>query len=427
MFIMGSSGAGKTTLLNALCDRLGRSKKTNLKGEVTLNSTYKVTQKEFGKYGAYVMQDDVLFPFLTCEEVIQYSAKFRLGLQGEELDQKVNEVIDMLGLQQCRSTRIGDQRMKGLSGGERKRTAIGVELITDPQVLFLDEPTSGLDSFNANKIVKILIKQARLGKTVISTIHQPSSSTFAQFDLLLLLMDGHTIYQGPAKGAVDYFDRLGFPTPTYSNPADYFLRKFFVPYKKTLKDKQNINVLIEGYEENILQRIIEQDKFSSTFEEITSQKLNEANSQISSTHELCILLDRTIKNMIRNPLFIKIRLLQTLVIGILGVLVFWKLDNGPKGIQGKISIAFSMSTNQTIAGIFSVVLMFITERPIFLREYANNTYSIWNYFLSKTIVETPLQLIFPILLSLMVYFAVGLTITFERFMIFTLVLIANVL
>jgi ABC-type multidrug transport system ATPase subunit len=84
-----------------------------------------------------------------------------------------------------------------------------VELITNPSILFLDEPTSGLDSFNAEKIVKLLIKQAQMGKTIIATIHQPNSSTFKKFDRLLLMMEGHTIYQGGAVESVEYFNQLG--------------------------------------------------------------------------------------------------------------------------------------------------------------------------------------------------------------------------
>lgn len=112
-------------------------------------------------------------------------------------------------MHQCRKTLVGNNRIKGLSGGEKKRVSIGVELITNPSILFLDEPTSGLDSFNAEKIAKLLKKQALLGKSIIATIHQPNSSTFKQFDRLLLMMEGHTIYLGDAMRSVEYFDKLG--------------------------------------------------------------------------------------------------------------------------------------------------------------------------------------------------------------------------
>ena len=135
-FIMGSSGAGKTTLLNALCDRITKSRTAKLTGEIMINDTYPVSQNDFGKYGAYVMQDDVLFQTLTWEEAISFAAQLKIGLKGEELKEKVHSILEWLGLLKWRNTLIGSQHIKGLSGGERKRTAIGVELITDPSILF---------------------------------------------------------------------------------------------------------------------------------------------------------------------------------------------------------------------------------------------------------------------------------------------------
>jgi len=237
MFIMGSSGAGKTTLLNALWDRIPKNRTSKLWGKVVINEDYPVTQKDFGKYGAYVMQDDVLFPTLTWEEVIRFSARLKLDIKGEELERKVNGMIDTLGLVKCRNTMIGNYLFKGLSGGERKRTAIAVEMITDPQVLFLDEPTSGLDSFNANKIVRLLVAQSRMKKTIIATIHQPSSNTFALFDKLILLMDGNWIYQGEAKDSVNHFEKLGFKIPQYANPSDYFLKEFSISLTRKEDEK----------------------------------------------------------------------------------------------------------------------------------------------------------------------------------------------
>lgn len=216
-----------------------------------INDSYKVSQDDFGKYGAYVMQDDILFQTLRCEEALRFAAQLKLGLKGDELNEKVDITLESLGLLKCRKTLIGSQQIKGLSGGERKRTAIGVELITNPSILFLDEPTSGLDSFTANKIVKLLVAQAKLGKTVIATIHQPSSSTFELFDRLLLLMDGYTIYQGPASKATDHFAKLGYVCPKFANPADYFLKEFYVPFKRTDADATKLNTLIEGYNSEV--------------------------------------------------------------------------------------------------------------------------------------------------------------------------------
>jgi ABC-type multidrug transport system ATPase subunit len=152
--------------------------------------------------------------------------------------------------------------IKGLSGGERKRTAIGVELITNPQVIFCDEPTSGLDTFTATKIVKILIKQANLGKAVISTIHQPSSETYALFGNLLLLAEGNIIYQGPAKDAVKYFRDQDFLISRNVNPADYFLRQFYIPYMKDTIVKRKLNKVITYYNQTQRQEHKKQKNFA---------------------------------------------------------------------------------------------------------------------------------------------------------------------
>ena len=146
-------------------------------------------------------------------------------------------------------------------------------MITDPQILFLDEPTSGLDSFTANKIVKLLVGQARMGKTVIATIHQPGSSTFALFDRLILLMDGYQIYQGLAKDSMEYFETLGFRAPKYANPADYFLKEFYVPFKKTTKDIERLENLVSCYEKNLEEKLLQEDKEANGYDVINSRKL----------------------------------------------------------------------------------------------------------------------------------------------------------
>ncbi len=136
----------------------------------------------------------------------------------------MEELLAELGLLNVANTQIGGGKKKTLSGGERKRTSIGVELITDPSMLLLDEPTSGLDSNMALTLVRIMRTQARKGKTVIATIHQPSSDAYMSFDRLILMADGYIIYQGEAKQSAAYFASIGFKQPTFANPADYYMR-----------------------------------------------------------------------------------------------------------------------------------------------------------------------------------------------------------
>ena len=156
LYIMGASGAGKTSLMNAISDRITVDKNTMLTGDIKINDTYTLNQQLFGSCATYVMQDDVLFAYFTVKEALTFSARLRLNIPKEEQDLRVQKLINKLALQKCQNTIIGSVLKKTISGGERKRTSIGVELITDPSVILLDEPTSGLDSFMAKNICQLL-------------------------------------------------------------------------------------------------------------------------------------------------------------------------------------------------------------------------------------------------------------------------------
>jgi len=141
------------------------------------------------------MQDDVLYEHFTVRECMVFASRLRSKETNEEQDEEVDKLIKELGIWNVRNTSVGSWKRKTISGGERKRCSIGVELIINPSLIMLDEPTSGLDSWNALNIVKTLQKLAReRGKTIISTIHQPSSQAFAFFDRLILMADGHIVY-----------------------------------------------------------------------------------------------------------------------------------------------------------------------------------------------------------------------------------------
>lgn len=149
---------------------------------------------DFGKIGAFVMQDDILIETMTPYESFCFAARLRTNLNTEQIEKKAMDMIERLQLQACKDTYIGGYQMKSISGGERKRTCIGYELITDPNMLLLDEPTSGLDSSTALRIINLLKVEASKGMTIICTIHQPSGEIFNQFDKLTLLHDGFTLF-----------------------------------------------------------------------------------------------------------------------------------------------------------------------------------------------------------------------------------------
>lgn len=219
--VMGPSGAGKTTFLSVLMGKVGRTAGSlNINGEQDEMYRY---QKIIG----YVPQEDTMIRECTVRENILFSARMRLprtGWTDADVQRHVDAVIEVLGLSGCADTLIGDVTTRGVSGGQRKRTNIGIEMAVAPAAIFLDEPTSGLDSNAALEVCKTLRSIADLGLTVVAVIHQPRLEIFNTFDdLLLLAPGGVTAYIGPRAGVIPYFQELGYTFSAGNNPADQLL------------------------------------------------------------------------------------------------------------------------------------------------------------------------------------------------------------
>ena len=172
-----------------------------------------------------VAQDDIVMGKETPRDALTFSVRMRQGYDSAKAKEAVDGVLDVLGLNNCADTQIGIPGIaKGISSSEKKRTNIGSELVTEPYIMILDEPTTGLDSVNASRIGQILRDLARSsGRTVICTIHTPSSELFNMFDDLLLLGKGHVVYHGPRADAVRYFASAGYAVPPRTNPTEHYM------------------------------------------------------------------------------------------------------------------------------------------------------------------------------------------------------------
>ncbi|KAG9140547.1 hypothetical protein Leryth_016043 [Lithospermum erythrorhizon] len=221
--VLGPSGSGKSTLLNAIAGRLHNNHQ--ITGTVLANNK-KLTKPVLKRTG-FVPQEDVLYPHLTVRETLIFCALLRLpnAISKQEKLSMVDKVIYELGLEKCEDTVVGNGTfIRGVSGGERKRVSIAHEMLINPSLLILDEPTSGLDSTAAYRMVSILgVLAHQKGKTVVTSVHQPSSRVYQMFDLVLVLSEGSCLYFGKGNEAMSYFDSLGF-SPTFPmNPADFLL------------------------------------------------------------------------------------------------------------------------------------------------------------------------------------------------------------
>jgi ABC-type multidrug transport system ATPase subunit len=227
--LMGASGAGKSTLLDAVS---GRKNAGKLEGSISLNGFPK-EHKAFSRLCCYVEQQDIHNAFATVRESLEFSAALRLPASVSTPDRRrfIEEMLDILELRDIEHRKVGEMgAADGLSPGQRKRLTIGVELVSNAPVVFLDEPTSGLDSRAAAVVIRVLRNIAKTGRTVVTTIHQPSAEIFCQFDdLLLLQRGGWQVYFGPVgkmgRGIVRYLESIPgtLKCPRTFNPASYML------------------------------------------------------------------------------------------------------------------------------------------------------------------------------------------------------------
>ncbi|KAJ6414744.1 hypothetical protein OIU84_003706 [Salix udensis] len=220
--VMGPSGAGKTTFLSALT---GKATGCTMTGMVLVNGKMEPIQS-YRKIIGFVPQDDIVHGNLTVEENLWFSARCRLSaeLPKPEKVLVVERVIESLGLQAVRDSMVGTVEKRGISGGQRKRVNVGLEMVMEPSLLILDEPTSGLDSSSSLLLLRALRREALEGVNICMVVHQPSYTLFRMFDdLILLAKGGLTAYHGSAKKVEEYFAGLGITVPERVNPPDYFI------------------------------------------------------------------------------------------------------------------------------------------------------------------------------------------------------------
>ncbi|TPX35846.1 hypothetical protein SeLEV6574_g08132 [Synchytrium endobioticum] len=415
--VMGASGAGKTSLLQVLA---GEAHSGEVRGQILINGQ-EVLANEIKRCSGFVFQDDVILSTMTVREAITMSALLRLPQEWsiQRKHDKVEQVIGLLGLEKASNTIIGDTEIKGVSGGERKRTAMAMEVITDPQVLFLDEPTSGLDTFTAYAVIKILSDLAKGGRTIIATIHQPSSEIFHLFDDLILMADGKVMYAGPCDPIVEYFAQRGFPCPKYTNPADYLFMA--VLNNQDASESSTLEAASTPTESNKerITRLL--DLYEKSDEAATIKKMCDhpttGGMQVESTKkpsgfgiQFPYLLGRASKNAIRNPLIIKSRIAQTVVLSLIVGCLFFNTGStvGQASVQNRSGVMFFATANNVMASCIGILSIFGGEKSVFTREHGAGYYSLPAYFLSKTAVEVPYQILFPWIQATVVYFMVGL-------------------
>ncbi|XP_057486522.1 ABC transporter G family member 7-like isoform X1 [Actinidia eriantha] len=418
--IMGPSGSGKTTLLNVLAGQTVASPRLHLSGLLEVNGR-PISNRSF-KF-AYVRQEDLFFSQLTVRETLSLAAELQLQeiSSVEERDEYVNNLLFKIGLVSCADSRVGDAKVRGISGGEKKRLSLACELIASPSVIFADEPTTGLDAFQAEKVMETLRQLAQDGHTVICSIHQPRGSVYAKFDDIVLLTEGALVYAGPARDEpLAYFSKFGYRCPDHVNPAEFLADLISVDYSSAeiiYSSRKRINGLVESFSQqtsSILYAtplmIRESSKNSGN---ITKRMI--AKKKSGWWRQFWMLLKRAWMQATRDGPTNQVRARMSIASAIIFGSVFWRMGRSQTSIQDRNGLLQVAAINTAMAALTKTGGVFPKERAIVDRERAKGSYALGPYLLSKLLAEIPIGAAFPLLFGTILYPMTRLHPTLSRF------------
>ena len=402
--IMGPSGSGKTTMISFLSQRLATSKMEG-SGSVMLG-TRRLSDADTKVIG-YCPQDSNLLSTLTVYETIMYSAILRLPKKTDvkEIHRITRESISKVRLDGVESSYVGGTgRIRGISGGERRRVCVAMELVTNPRIVFLDEPTSGLDSSSAKQVISALKSLSDTGCIVILSLHQPSPAIFSMLDRIFLLAQGRCLYNGPPNGAESYLGAMGLHMPQGDGVAEFMLECASDPnIVARLAANPHESLPRKGSEEQGGDIEYEKDvedaqdiEGNDAIGEVTRAPFP-AHSTASIATELATLTWRNGLDMIRNPTLILLHWLLALGMGIFAGCVFYQVGLDTSGAQNRaggliFALAFFAFTSLT-----TVDLVF-QEKTIVSREVSGGYYRRWTYVISKLVLDGLFLRFLPILI-----------------------------
>ncbi|CAF3559641.1 unnamed protein product [Adineta steineri] len=413
--LMGPSGCGKTTLLNTLA---GRSL-NGVTGNIWLN--HQRYEKSMKRILAYVLQEDIFFENLTVKQQLTYTALLRLpnNLTRKDKLAQVEQIIEQLHLQNCVNTPI-----LLISGGQKRRVNIGTELLTNPSVIFLDEPTSGLDSTSAVTLVRILRELALKGKTIVMSIHQPSSQIFHSFDQLILLADAKTIFMGKPSNALDYFATLGHHAPLQYNPADFIMdlvnqdKEIREELKEAYvqnKSSNNVQCSTEGQKYLIDEPNGKEIDLINKYPINLMSNKNESKWPIGFFAQTWVLFSRN-WILTSKSQFTKLNCIQAVFITIIFGLFWLRMKYHENTLQDRSSFIFFLLIFWPLEICFGGVLSFPRETSVINKERASGSFRLSAYYFAKCLSETPIKLVLPAISLTIMYWMVNVNSNFANFL-----------
>ncbi|KAL5982711.1 ATP-binding cassette sub- G member 5 [Asimina triloba] len=420
--IVGPSGAGKSTLLEVLAGKLEPAEASSIYVDQK-----PIDKAQFKKISGYVTQRDTLFPLLTVEETLTFSAQLRLRLPPSQVAARVESLIQELGLSHVAGVRVGDEKLRGISGGERRRVSIGVDVIHEPRVLILDEPTSGLDSTSALQIIDMLKIMAEIrGRTIILSIHQPGFRIVKLFNSVLLLADGSVLHQGTTDQLQSHLRSMGLHPPLHVNVVEFAIDAVET-FQLHQQQQQKQSSSHEGSGRMgrsgkcTLQQLFQSSKVLD--EEHIAEGIGELHCDFANSRmrETAVLARRFWKIGFRTRELFALRTFQMLAAGlVLGSVFYHRDDRDRVGIEERVGL-FAFILTFLLSCTTEALPIFLQEREILMKETSCGSYRVSSYVIANSLVFLPFLLILAVLFAAPLYWLVGLNRSISSFMYFLLV------
>ncbi|XP_059049583.1 ATP-binding cassette subfamily G member 4 [Achroia grisella] len=421
--IMGPSGAGKSTLL----DVLSGYRISGVGGAVYINGRGRI-MKNFKKMSCYIQQDDRLQGLLTVGENMALAADLKLPTTMDVYDkgEVIENILSNLGLYEHINTR-GSQ----LSGGQKKRLSIALELINNPLIMFLDEPTTGLDSSSCTQVVQLCQKLAHQGRTIVCTVHQPSASLFRVFDHVYVLAAGQCLYQGTTEKLVPYLENARIPCPIYHNPADYVIELASGEYGedkiKYLKSKTDNGRSLEWLDEPDTIPSMEALRKLHPLCELRNLDPGSSVEETSQWNQGSVLIRRGFLKAKRDSTMTHLRVMVNIVVGLMLGVLFINAGNEGSRVLDNYNLLFAILMHHMMSPMMLTILTFPAEMSILSKEHFNRWYSLGSYYVSITIVDLPISVVSCALFSVIVYTMSGQPLDMNRFLMFFVISLYTVL
>eukprot|EP00550_Attheya_septentrionalis_P000790 CAMPEP_0198289818 /NCGR_PEP_ID=MMETSP1449-20131203/7884_1 /TAXON_ID=420275 /ORGANISM="Attheya septentrionalis, Strain CCMP2084" /LENGTH=706 /DNA_ID=CAMNT_0043988211 /DNA_START=248 /DNA_END=2368 /DNA_ORIENTATION=+ len=442
--IIGPSGSGKSTFLAALGGSTLKQSGLHVSGSVWIVSNDTQTKSSLsiseGEV-AMLQQHDAFFAMLTPRETLDMAASLQLNLGKEEISEKVSRVVDSLGLAKVQHRPIGNRQSDGqghdsggagLSGGERRRLSVALELITEPKLFLADEPTTGLDSTQAGKVVSLMNRLAKQNNIpCLLTLHQPRASIWKSLDTLILLAPGGRIcYMGTRTEAVTYFDKLGYPCPAETNPAEYFIDLVSVDTEDPEQgaiDNKRIQFLADSFVNHNAESVVQdasdmwappplpRENHRISDVALTHRKMSKTNA----LYRIRMLFTRSWRQNYRNHRVNAIRIGASVVQALLFSQIFKSVRDGksiPASIADRTALLSFGVINMSMMALMKTLDLFGREKAVVVREQVRKQYTSFDYLVSKALAEIPLDTFFAAVFSTLLKATTGLRIPLPQLM-----------